>query len=512
MQGNRDVHRRPLINILPVELLSEIFVIVAWMARQTATPTGWMQVLLVCKLWNDVASDIAELWRVIYVNSNQDWLRLCLARAPRCLVDLHFVNVSSRDIHSAKHLILPHKDRIRAIRIIDSHNRLTNGIVDLFTVGLPALGEISFVPVEWRVKRETSFALSAEAFPRIRSLALSGISIPRDPAFYKNIRYLELHENCCKDTGFTIRDLLHALHAASLTLEYLDLSRFDPIQEPRPIERPQFHLRNLRSFRVDNTFKLASQILKHVWIPPNAYLQLRIAVSGGEAVEHRTTDRLLAAIIPPNIRVTLDQAEDLTVLIEQRRFCVQVFDTIPPSPFPSRLAQVIRRSERVRVELLGPHAPEEALCTVPQVCASAKLTTLSIRSPDVRHDFRNWGIVLDAFPLLENLGVQGSQRHERWNAYAGIVFTALMREAAPAAATNGVVRCPSLKAICVEGSLPSVLLSPEESRRFLDLIVASLRTREGHARKLETLTMRSFLRNEAYGELEELVDKVEIVP
>ena len=78
MQGNRDVHRRPLINILPVELLSEIFVIVAWMARQTATPTGWMQVLLVCKLWNDVASDIAELWRVIYVNSNQDWLRLCL--------------------------------------------------------------------------------------------------------------------------------------------------------------------------------------------------------------------------------------------------------------------------------------------------------------------------------------------------------------------------------------------------------------------------------------------------
>ncbi|KAI1794333.1 hypothetical protein LXA43DRAFT_135833 [Ganoderma leucocontextum] len=511
MDGSHIFHTRltaPLIHVLPIELLSEIFTIVACIARQTVAPTAWMQLLLVCKLWKRIASDIAELWRVIYVNSNQDWLRLCLARAPRCFIDLHLVNVSVGDIHAAKHLILPHKDRIRALRIKDSHDRLMNNVADMFTVSLPALEELSFVPVEWRVKRETSFALSAQAFPWIRSLTLSGVSIPRELAFYRNLRYLELHEHCCKDNGFTIRDLFDALQTASATLEDLDLSRFDPIvEESRPLERPQVHLQNLRSFCMDNSFELASQLVKHLRITPCTHLRLRIAISEGQALEHRTTERLLAAIVPPGIRVALDQAEDFAVLIGGGRFRVRVFDRTPSSSSPQP-GDV--RSERVCIELLGPCILAEALRAVPRICA-APLTTLSITAPNVPYDVHDWRIALGAFPLLENLAIQGWQGS--WTGSIGIAFTALAREAElelPGATSKGAARCPSLKAVRVEGRSFGDLLEREESRRFLSIVVRCLRSREGYARKLDTLTLRSFLQNEAYVELEGLVDKVEI--
>ena len=495
----------PFIHSLPVELLSEIFTIVAYMARQTTTHTAWMQLLLVCGLWKRVACEIAELWRVIYVNSNPNWLRLCLDRAARSSIDLHLPNLGERDTQAVKRLILPYKDRIRAIYITGSHHGLTTRTADLFTIDLTALEEFSFIPVEWRVKSETLLGLYTPTFPAIRSLTLSGISIPRDPSFYRNIRSLELHEHCCKCKGFTIRDLFLALHAASHSLEELDLSRFDPIQEPLPEEHPQFQLEKLRSFCMDNSFKLASQIVKPLLIPSRTHLWLRIALAEGDAMEHHTTNRLLAAIVPPNIRVALDQAEELAVLVERDRFRVRVLDS----------DQDILSSERVRVEILGSYFPAEALRAVPVVCA-APLTTLSINSPNIQHDIGDWRHVLAAFPLLENLAVHGWK--ESWTKTIGSPFKALAKEAdtgLPTAtnSTKGVVRCPSLKAIRVEGSSLAAwsLLEGQELLRFLDTVLGCLQSREGYARRLETLTLRSFLPGEAGGELEALVDRVEIL-
>ncbi|KAM5543448.1 hypothetical protein V8D89_002699 [Ganoderma adspersum] len=483
------------------------------MARQTTTPTAWMHLLLVCELWKRIACDIAELWRVIHVNSNPNWLQLCLDRAARSLIDLHLTNISARHVQATKHLILPHKDRIRAMRINDSHYRLKTNIADLFTIGMTALEELSFVPVEWRVKEETSFALSAQTFPRIQSLTLSGISIPREPSFYRNIRSLELHEQCCKGNQFTILDLFDALQAASHSLEDLDLSRFDPIQEPRPVERPQFHLRNLRSLCMDNSFRLASQIVKHLLIPPRTHLRLRIALAEGEAIEHHPTERLLAAIVPPNIRVVLDQAEELAVLVERERFRVRVLDKTPSSPFPGLRDRDILRSERVRVEILGSYYPAEALRAVPVVCA-APLTTLSINSPNIQHDIGDWRLVLGAFPALENLVLHGWK--ESWTGTIGLPFKALTKETdmglpATTGSTKGIARCPSLKTVRVEGYSAWALLDGQELHQFLDIVVECLQSREGYARRLETLTLRSFLRDEACGELEALVDKVEIL-
>ena len=75
------------------------------------------------------------------------------------------------------------------------------------------------------------------------------------------------------------------------------------------------------------------------------------------------------------------------------------------------------------------------------------------------------------------------------------------------------MRCPSLKAIRVEGSSLAAwsLLEGQELLRFLDTILGCLQSREGYARRLETLTLRSFLPGEAGGELEALVDRVEIL-
>ncbi|PIL23104.1 hypothetical protein GSI_14412 [Ganoderma sinense ZZ0214-1] len=498
MQDSGILFRRPtapLIHSLPVELVSEIFTIVACMARQTVTPAAWMQLLLVCKVWKRIACDIAELWRVIYVNSNPDWLRLCLDRAARSLIDLHLANVSARDVQATKQLILPHQDRIRAIRINDSHHRLTASIAELFTIGLTALEELSFIPVEWRVKRETSFGLSPQAFPWIRSLTLSGISLPRDPTFYSNIRYLELHEQCCKGNGFTIRHLFDALRAASHSLEDLDLSRFDPIQEDRPV---------------------GVAIVRPLLIPPRIHLRLRIVLAEGEAMEHQTTERLLGAMVPPNIRAALDQAEELAVLVERERFRVCVLDRTlsSESSSPEFRDQGILRSERVRVELFGPYFPAEALRAVPIVCA-APLTTLCINSVDIQHDISDWRLALGAFPLLQNLVLHG--REVGWIRSIGIPFTALTKEAdanlglPPAAAgSKGGARCPLLKAVRVEGLSSGALLDGQEAHRFLGVVAGCLHSRQGHARKLDTLAFRSFLRDVDYEELEGLVDKVEI--
>ncbi|KAI0718758.1 hypothetical protein C8T65DRAFT_75174 [Cerioporus squamosus] len=218
---------------VPVELLLEIFRILATHCKDSNMPTAWMGVLLVCSYWYRVACDASELWRVIHVGSNTDWLRLCLQRSARSLVDVHFCGLPTTTVDAAIPLIVPHAQRIRALHLT-GHGRLSADIFAFFARPLPALEELSVLPAEWRSLREAELVPWAQGFRGMRSLALSGVSVPRDPAFYRNMRALELHERCCQASGFTIDDLILALDAAASTLEELDLSRFEPIFPEHP--------------------------------------------------------------------------------------------------------------------------------------------------------------------------------------------------------------------------------------------------------------------------------------
>ncbi|KAI0716921.1 hypothetical protein C8Q76DRAFT_795165 [Earliella scabrosa] len=327
---------------LPVELLTEIFLTVAHLCRKTSRPTAWMQLLLVCTHWHTVACAASSLWRVIHVSANTAYLRTALTRATSALIDLHLVALPSHTLTEASALLAPHAPRIRALRLCHTTHAgasVPPAIVDLFNNPLPALEELAILPVEWRTKRETSLP----ALPtRLRTLALSGVSVPREPAFYGALRALALHECCCGATGFTLEDLVAALGAAAGQLETLDLSRFEPAPSPPSTgagigggggagnggERGGVvRLGRLRSFCVEHEFAFVAALNKRLVIPRDTALHLRVFVSEADQMRHASGDAVLAEMFPPGVRRALAGEADRAVVVRvpgSERFCFTI--------------------------------------------------------------------------------------------------------------------------------------------------------------------------------------------
>ncbi|TBU44264.1 hypothetical protein BD309DRAFT_958926 [Dichomitus squalens] len=513
--GGSPIHR------LPVEILAEIFVVFASLESKTVQKAGWTQILLVCKFWYSIACDVASLWKVIHVNPNPDWLRLCLDRAPRCVIDLHIPQLHPRDFNAARHIIVPDRHRIRALHFRTTHDFLTSNVADFLTEGFPALEELTFLPIEWRVKRGTSLGLSADAFPCLRTLVLSGVSIPREPRFYQNLRSFELHEKCSERSGFTIDDLLDALHAASPHLQELDLSRFDPTSSPSNNQAiRQIHLQSLRSLYMENDFVVASELTKHLRVPSNVTLRLRISLPSSGPAPRDTTEQLFAAILPPNMRIAFDSAKELSIHIERNRFVVHVFDSTSSDYQINRPNE--RRSERVNVGFFGPYTYDDALQAVPTFGVSQRLTVLTVTSPSIPQSVAAWKVLLGAFPLLNTFTVYAGRQMAFDGAVDG-AFVGLSRErqaetAASISSSRRTPRCPLLKAINI------VCLPGMGERRFrsgigpfFNIVVECLRSRAGHAGRLETLSFKSFMHSyrtgleDSYAELGKLVDNVDIL-
>ncbi|TFK81664.1 hypothetical protein K466DRAFT_330744 [Polyporus arcularius HHB13444] len=474
---------------MPVELLLEIFRIHATHCKNTSSRTAWLGILLVCSDWYRVACDASELWRVIHVGSNIDWLRLCLKRSARSLVDLHFSGLPTATIDAAVPLVIPHTQRVRAIHLT-GHGQLSPHIYHLFAHLLPALEELSVLPAEWRSQREAQLVPWAQGYDAMRSLALSGVSIPRQPAFYHNLRSLELHECCCIASGFTIDDLVLALNAAASTLEELDLSRFDPEIPVHPQtltpQLPDVHLKRLRGLYMDEHFAVVSRLCKHLTLPPDAFLHLRIYVTHADQLRYANGAAVLADIVPPGVCHVLESITDMAVTIGREAYSIRARN-IPLKPVPPSFSSDGAPIDRVVVDTLG-WKPDRlpGLRGILRVYTAGLLTSLSITLEGTEYPAAEWRSLFVALRLLEKLAIADRSHLNPTNAFNALSAPTGdpgSRHTEHSATTSSQsMLCPSLRALRLEG-----LVQRYEMERVFDALGRALRLRAVSGRRLEEL-------------------------
>ena len=502
--------RRPqgrTIQDMPVELLLEIFHILAIHSKDIRLPTAWMRVLLVCRYWYRVACDASELWRVIHVGSNGDWLQLCLERSVRSLVDLHFSGLPTATVEAAVPLVVPHAQRIRAIHFTGCGWLAADmcAFIGLFRHAFPALEELSILPAEWRAPREANIISWGQGYRALHSLALSGVSIPRDPTFYRKMRTLELHERCCEDNMFTFDDLILSLNAAASTLEELNLSRFEPVipQEPVPQSTsrrlPNVHLERLRDFYMESEFPLVSRLNKHLSLPRGAFLHLRVLLTHTDQMAYANGTTMLADIVPPGLRHVLDDVTELAVYIVRDSYSIRV-PNIPSNAPPSRPANASRDGDllipRVAIDTFGWSSGRgPGLRGVLTVYTAGLLTSLSIRLAGSEYPASEWRTLLGAFRMLENLAIVDDARLD----CATDAFVALSASAPGTVLTSSDggnqtrpsgsadVLCPSLRVLRVEG-----VVQKYQVEAFFSSLCETLRSRAAAGLRLEELRVDCF--------------------
>ncbi|RPD54898.1 hypothetical protein L226DRAFT_81735 [Lentinus tigrinus ALCF2SS1-7] len=488
---------------VPVELLLEIFRIHATRCKDTGSPTAWMGILLVCRYWHRVACDAAELWRVIHVGKNTDWFLLCLKRSARSLMDLHFSGLPTATVEAAVALVIPHAQRIRAIHLT-GHGWLSADVCTLFAQPLPALEELSILPAEWRSPREAKLVPWDRGYRGLHSLALSGVSIPRDPAFYCKLRTLELHERCCTINQFTIDDLVLVLNAAASTLEELDLSRFQPIFDrdtqsaPKP-PLPNVCLSRLRGFYLYDEFPIASHLNKHLTLPRGAFLHLRVYVMHADQLRYTNGTAVLADIVPPGVRHVLDDVTDLAVSIDRNSYSIRAPSTslnVAPSSSASDNRQGSESDgppiDRVRIDTLG-WIPDRkpGLRAVLTVYTSGRLTSLSITLGGSEYTLAEWRTLFGAFRMLEKLAIVDHSHLDPTDAFVALSASTDSDPGSAQAvrgddrALSGSVEnvlCPALRTLHLEGRVQG-----HRIEALFDALCSALRTRAGLGLRLEFL-------------------------
>ncbi|KAH9941885.1 uncharacterized protein BXZ73DRAFT_98273 [Epithele typhae] len=474
------------IHQLPVELLAKVFTTVAQDAPSPPSPASWLQLLLVCRHWKEVASTWGPLWRVIHVSTNLDWLRLCIKRSSRSSsIDVHINALPAATIEVAIPHIITQAPRVRALHVTGyaEPSQMLSALLACYE--LPLLEELSILPPGRRSEREYQYMLSTARHPRIRALALSGATVPRDSGFFANMRSLRLHDHCCELSKLSFLDLLDALEAAAPVLEELDLSRFTPYVNPAgPSEETAqalhshapLHFLRLRRFCAENSSAAVLPLMYHIrGLPADVTLHIRCGLHPLDAERHRT--RALEALVPFHLRYALGPAQTLVATFTRNRFSARAIVSSPAFAHP----------ERTTIELhnLTPDtAPRLAILPTLFAVAAPHLAALHVQTdrPSVQGD---WDALLSTFPALTHLRVEGAR-------YAPLVARALLAAEGPVVrphyragaggdrATAVIVRCPVLAELRLDWEN-----EPPDSRGALrKWLGEGLRSRAGHAPKL----------------------------
>lgn len=414
-------YRAP-INMLPNELLVTVVHCV-----RDVDPEGWMNVLLVCRLWFHIASETPTLWTRALVQDRFDFLRTCLARSK----DLEFTLLVTKahTIGGAGEVIALHTHRLREICIPDWRWRPGGNLSFLYANRHPALRKLKVVSFYGsELPTEPIVWIHPRNIPNLEVLSLAGCTmcfVPGEfPRVMHKLRKLKLTENLGVCPSLPVD--YFAYH-----LEHMPNLQELVVRAPRCLRRKDREpervvLPRLRTVVLSTDDFSIFETLSFLEIPPQA--DVRLECQGKRwpgPTEDGTLTQGLRAILP------LDQGTlpilnmvtkvDATVMRHERVF----FARRPDIPGSAR--RPVSRSDsdgdsatKVGTILLN---DASAACEGPTPPTSSAelaahlmhdLTSIFGRSPveelciDIASEFVShvdWRAVLGAFPRLRSLRV-----------------------------------------------------------------------------------------------------------
>ncbi|KAI0754224.1 hypothetical protein C8Q80DRAFT_1265894 [Daedaleopsis nitida] len=372
---------------LPHELLANIITIVATPVSDTVKSIDWLSVRLVCRdagLWSHIHA---------YENVSFDWLRLCQARSAQAPLDLYFFN-PPEEVYEALFPLLSQIENSRRIRSIQFPHwtRVSPPFLTLYYLAMPSLEHLEAYLGGWSPE---DVHLIPILFPRLHTLELAGVSFPKHPALFANIRSLALHGPCCLDHTLSLEDLLAILGAIhrleSLTLLNFELSDIFTTNSPGAI--PLVHLPYLSNYRHTNSIRALSRTNNALSFPSTCTV-CQTCVSHG-ATKFAPIDVPIVDILAPTcIRRVLENA------VSMAASCAHdigiMISTTPTGADP--WVRIESRGRLARFDGLEP-----VFGAFVPFCPSDRLTSLKLTNIETTHPVAKWAAVFRAYPTLRSI-------------------------------------------------------------------------------------------------------------
>ena len=478
------------VNLLPNELLIQIFLLVrgSRLRKGGEDNPAWRTLMLVCRFWHDVVLASPVMWCSFDIGLNAHWTHLALTRSNPATVNIHMRSnyVSQEQID----LISPHAHRIRRLVFSDGVDaQWSSALHTLLDRTMPALEAFSLSMKPHRAPKQTQptylhVQLSSAQSPRLQSLSLSHVVMPRDPLLFSKLRILTLKKCEC---DYSLDQFLDVLSTCTVLRKFCLLSFLshltdNPPSESRPTsQRTSISLPRLAIIILGHhPPNYTSHFLARLLLPAN----VQLAVYADAPIPRLPADGSALDALPQN------RATVLPVLRAVNRAELQVQGR------GYYLRGATRRSgEKCAVELgyhptgHGPGRRDlllRGLADLVSAFRAAPLRFLSIRGLSVAVTQAKWREVLDAFPRLRELRVND-------DGPMVALVGALHSESPEPSSVSGhgvdtrrrsLLPCPHLGSLTLE--LECDMYGP-----FLDMVLECMQRRAEKGVRLHKLELRS---------------------
>ncbi|OJT11118.1 hypothetical protein TRAPUB_12402 [Trametes pubescens] len=155
-----------------------------------------VDIMRVCKLWTDIATNTASIWQKIEVRTKADWLAIALPRSKGMPLDVTVYD-ASRILHSIEPLLTEEAPRLRSLKVFDGGN----DVVDLLEGTVLAVDQLPCLEtllVAYCGGAYASLELCSfdddDRFPALQVLTLNSLYIPWDSSVFRQLRVLQICE------------------------------------------------------------------------------------------------------------------------------------------------------------------------------------------------------------------------------------------------------------------------------------------------------------------------------
>jgi len=247
------------VSSLPVEVLDQIFILLAPCASQLAELRPLISITQVCRRWRSYALSSPRLWTTVVLDS-RDWTQEILARSRTALLTVHCVELDpwqwDRSLANLPKVLHRHGHRLRALQATIPPEGVK--LIQSWPKSTVRLESLAINFVQQTVLPD---ALVAH-FPRLRTLSLLQSLFSWDPtAHYPHLTSLSL-------TAHNLRgESPHFFDAIRQMPQLQELEIFDSLPTPPTrdlsVAFPPIFLPNLRMLRLTDTMARIAYFMRH---------------------------------------------------------------------------------------------------------------------------------------------------------------------------------------------------------------------------------------------------------